>query len=76
MSDQSLSVVIPCYNEEATIEQIVAVVLQADTLGLNLDIIIVDDASTDNTHEIAKSFAISDPRIRIIKNDYNQGAYA
>ena len=58
MSDQSLSVVIPCYNEEATVEQIVAVVLQADTLGLNLDIIIVDDCSTDST---SSKVAISMP---------------
>ena len=73
MSDQSLSVVIPCYNEEATVEQIVAVVLQADTLGLNLDIIIVDDCSTDSTSSKVAIIAENDSRVRLVCHDINQG---
>lgn len=73
MSDQSLSVVIPCYNEEATVEQIVAEVLQADTLGLKLDIVIVDDCSTDTTRSKVAALAEHDPRIRLVYHDINQG---
>ena len=73
MSDQSLSVVIPCYNEEATVEQIVAEVLQADTLGLKLDIVIVDDCSTDTTRLKVTALAEHDQRIRLVFHDINQG---
>jgi len=73
MSDQSLSVVIPCYNEETTVEQIVAEVLQADTLSLKLDIVIVDDCSTDTTRSKVNALAEKDSRIRLICHDVNQG---
>ena len=48
----SLSVVIPCYNEAKTIEQIVRAVLD---VPLKKEVIIVDDCSTDGTREILKS---------------------
>jgi glycosyltransferase involved in cell wall biosynthesis len=73
MSDQSLSVIIPCYNEEATVEQIVGEVLQADTLGLKLDMVIVDDCSTDTTKSKVAALAEHDSRIRLVCHDINQG---
>jgi glycosyltransferase involved in cell wall biosynthesis len=48
---QTLTVVIPCYNEQATITQILRRVLSAPTLGLKLDVIVVDDCSTDGSRE-------------------------
>ena len=45
-----ISIVIPCYNEAETIEAIVQAVLAAPLP--NLEIIIVDDCSTDGTKEI------------------------
>jgi glycosyltransferase involved in cell wall biosynthesis len=47
-----ISVVIPCYNERATIEQIVAAV-RAAPVG-DIELIVVDDASTDGTTTILK----------------------
>ena len=47
-----LSVVIPCYNEAATIDKIIDAVLSAAFQGK--EIIIVDDCSTDGTREILK----------------------
>jgi glycosyltransferase involved in cell wall biosynthesis len=73
MSDPSLSVVIPCYNEETTVEQIVNIVLQTDILGLDLDLVIVDDFSTDRTREILKKCAENDNRIRLFYHNKNQG---
>jgi len=44
-----LSVAIPVYNEERTVKTIIEKVIQSDLLGLDLEIIIVDDCSTDKT---------------------------
>ena len=48
-----LSIVIPCFNEEATLETCVNNVLDIQDDQLSLDLIIVDDASTDDSFNIA-----------------------
>jgi glycosyltransferase involved in cell wall biosynthesis len=48
----TLSVVVPCYNERATIRAVIEAVLPANTLGLRTEIVIVDDCSTDGTREL------------------------
>ncbi len=68
-----LSVVIPCYNEEQTLADVVAKVGAADTAGLALEIVIVDDCSADGSAVIAEGLAKSDPRIRVFRHDVNQG---
>lgn len=52
-SSPTLSVVIPCYNELSTIEEIVSLVKEQSPL--ETEIIIVDDYSTDGTRELLKS---------------------
>ena len=47
-----LSVVIPVYNERATIRQLVAAVLAVNLDGLDRELVIVDDGSTDGTRDI------------------------
>jgi len=42
----------------------------------NLEIIIVDDCSTDDTLAVAKTLAASDKRIKVLANDTNRGSYA
>ena len=49
-----LSIVMPCYNELATIETIVEKVLAVD-LSLDRELIIVDDNSTDGTRELLQN---------------------
>ena len=44
-----LSVVIPAYDEIGTIDEILRRVMAADRCGLSLEIVVVDDASTDGT---------------------------
>jgi glycosyltransferase involved in cell wall biosynthesis len=68
-----LSVVIPCYNEEKTLEKCIARVLKISDEYLNLEIIIVDDCSTDGSLSIAHDIAKKDSRITIVHHDKNQG---
>ena len=65
-----ISVVIPTHNDSKYIkEAILSVINQTYN---NLEIIVIDDFSSDNTIEIIKSF--NDKRIKIIQNDSNKGA--
>jgi glycosyltransferase involved in cell wall biosynthesis len=64
----SLSVVMPCFNEEATLDEIVKRVLESPWTG---EVIIVDDGSTDGTREILAG--LDDPRVRVLLQPFNQG---
>ena len=68
-----VSVVIPAYNEEKTIKATIESVQQLDYPKEKLEIIVVDDCSKDNTFAAAKSLKISDPRIKVIRQEVNQG---
>jgi len=69
LPDHFVSVVIPVYNEQATILQVVESVLR---LPLDLEVIIVDDGSRDGTRE--RLAAIEDlAGVRVIYHDQNQG---
>ena len=68
-----LSLVVPCYNEENTLAGIVERVLALRSEKLELEIIIVDDCSTDDTDSVVERF-LSDERIRYLKNEKNSGA--
>jgi SAM-dependent methyltransferase len=63
-----LSVVMPCFNEAATILAVVDRVLSSPYTA---ELIIVDDGSTDGTLELARS--ISDARVRVLSQGRNQG---
>ena len=68
-----LSVVIPCYNEEKTLVKCVERVLNISNERLQLEIIIIDDCSKDESFFIAGDLAKKDSRIVAIKHDENQG---
>lgn len=68
-----LSVVIPCYNEEATLETLVGRVLGAERCGLELEVVIVDDGSRDRSGELMDKLAKLHPEVRCIKHERNQG---
>lgn len=68
-----LSVVMPAFNEEKTIEKIVNQVLAIPQL---MEIIIIDDYSTDKTPEIAERLSHRDSRIRYIRQARNGGKTA
>jgi glycosyltransferase involved in cell wall biosynthesis len=69
----TLSVVIPAYNEEKTIAQIIQRVLSADTLGMDLQIVVVNDNSTDHTASLLEEIAGRHPRVRVYHQPHNMG---
>jgi len=66
-----LSIVIPCYNEEKTVEQIVNLVEKVD--GIEKEIIILDDGSSDATPKILEEMRKKKPQLKIILNPKNHG---
>ncbi len=67
-----LSVLIPVYNERRTVRTIFRRVLQA-TLPVAIEVIAVDDGSSDGSFEILEELALSDPRIKVFRHTQNQG---
>jgi glycosyltransferase involved in cell wall biosynthesis len=65
-----LSVVIPAYNEETTLASVVNKLLQLPQL---LEVIIVDDCSSDQTAEIGTELANTDSRVSYIRHPCNAG---
>ncbi|MBL6630022.1 MAG: glycosyltransferase family 2 protein [Actinomycetota bacterium] len=63
-----LSVVMPVFNEEATVRDCVAAVLARPEVA---EVVIVDDASTDGTRDILAT--VNDPRVRVFHQGHNQG---
>ena len=68
---KSLSVIIPVFNEKNTIKECIERVLEANTCGLELDIIISDNNSNDGTKEILNS--INNDKIKCYFRDINKG---
>ena len=68
--NKKLSIIIPCYNEESTIEEIVKKVTQV--IDLSYEIIIIDDYSTDNTRTILKN-NLKEKIDKLILNPSNLG---
>ncbi len=66
----TVSVVIPCYNYGRFLPRCVESVLSQD--GVDLEVIIVDDASPDGSVAVAHEIAASDSRVRVIANEVNR----
>jgi len=66
-----LSILMPVYNELATVEQAVAELLEAD-LGVETEVIVVDDGSTDGTSELIAGADWPD-RVTVLSHAVNQG---
>lgn len=68
-----LSIVIPCYNEENTLQKCVDRVMEIEDSILRLEIIIVDDHSTDASLMLGYRLENKFPQVKIIHHDHNQG---
>jgi glycosyltransferase involved in cell wall biosynthesis len=68
-----LSVIIPAYNERATLSILVAEVLAVDLGSMQRELIIVDDGSTDGTRDIVEELAKKHPEVRSVLQPKNFG---
>jgi glycosyltransferase involved in cell wall biosynthesis len=69
----TISLVIPMFNEEANIQH--AIEYATDALSQHAseyEIVIVDDASTDQSPELVRRATTGNPRVRLIQHDFNQ----
>nr|WP_306660276.1 glycosyltransferase [Rheinheimera maricola] len=69
-----VSVIVPCFNAAATIGYALDSLLRQS--WRKLQIIVVDDASSDNSADIVQQIAALDSRITLLRQTVNQGAYA
>jgi dolichol-phosphate mannosyltransferase len=70
-----LSVLIPAYQEEGSIAEVLRRVCAVDTesLGFDKELIVCDDGSADRTAELVEQAAAADPRIRLVRHPENRG---
>lgn len=74
MNDVQLSVIVPLYNEQDSVEPLYqAITSVLKPLNIKYEIIFVDDGSKDNTVAQSQKFAANDKRLRIIKFRRNYG---
>ena len=67
---KKLSVIVPVYNEQNTIDEILCRITAAAVPGWSKEIIVVDDGSTDRTKAILKSW---EKKVRVIYKERNEG---
>lgn len=74
MSEELLTVIIPCFNEEPSIARTVqGVMTVAADLPLTVDILMIDDGSTDATAEVMERLCEQHPRCQARRNPHNMG---
>ena len=71
ISAYAISVIIPVYNTEKYIKRCLESVVNQSFK--NIEIVIVDDCSPDNSHSIIESYQKNDSRIKYIKHPHNKG---
>jgi glycosyltransferase involved in cell wall biosynthesis len=74
MDEHSLSLIVPAYNEERTIEAVLDRVFEF--LPDVHEIIVVDDASVDRTPEVSHAYTLRDPRVKLFRHKTNLGKTA
>lgn len=73
MSRPSLSLFLPAWNEEDYVERAVSRAVKVlSRLTDDWEVIVVNDASTDRTKEIAEGLSRKDPRVRVVTHEVNQ----
>ena len=69
-----LSIIVPAYNEESTLEKIISLVQSVNLINeFQKEIIIVDDASSDKTQSIGKALEDQNENIIYVRHKFNKG---
>lgn len=69
----TLSIVIPVYNEEKTIEDVIKQVIGVDLSPMKKEIVVVNDASSDNTKEKLQALSKKYTELQVFTHDTNKG---
>jgi len=69
----TLSILVPCYNEESTLASCIEQVLAVEDSQLQLEILIIDDCSSDKSVEVAEALIVKHPQIRLLRHEVNRG---
>lgn len=73
---RTISLVIPAHNEERTLPQVLEALAKQNRDDLEVEAVVVNDASTDQTHAVAAAHAARHPWIRVLDNPQNLGLSA
>ncbi len=73
LQKEKVSIIIPAYNASEMIQTVLESLI--NQTWKNIEIIVVDDCSTDTTCDVVTEFICSDDRIKLVRKDNNQGAY-
>jgi len=74
MSQPTHTIVIPAFNEGERLAVSIPKVLEyVRQRGLSAEIIVVNDGSSDNTAEVVRRFAVSEPSVLLVENPGNRG---
>ena len=71
-SSPFFSIIIPVYNTSNTVNRTVLSVINQSFS--NIEVIIVDDCSTDDSLEILRTYEIRDKRVKVIHHEKNEGS--
>ena len=73
-SKTSISVFFPCHNEQENVERVVHQSLEVlKKLGVDFEVIIIDDGSTDDTGEIAEAIVRENENVKVVHHETNLG---
>ena len=76
-SEPYLSLIIPCFNEEESVDELMTEVFSVlDTNKLDGEVVLVDDGSTDGTWAKLEAWAEKDPRLKLVRFRRNFGQTA
>jgi glycosyltransferase involved in cell wall biosynthesis len=72
--DEKLCVLVPCLNEQGLVRRTVEEVLHhADKITIRVEVVMIDDGSTDETRAVMQALCEEDGRCRLIAHDVNRG---
>lgn len=71
--DHKVTVIVPAYNAEDVIQTSLTSILAQS--WRNIEVIVVDDCSTDHTAMVIQEYVLKDKRVKYIKTEKNSGAY-